>query len=740
MPDPSQPVPSAVTIPLFGTGVGTKSPNVSAQMRTNMYVERYDDPDKTQLALFSRPGLRRFTQVQGTVLGIVGDVTLPPEFLGEWVLVATDTQGTASVPPLYLINGAGQGFAASAIAYDDGTPLTAWPGGPIRGASNGTQFVFTDGVNGWVVAATDSTFGTSQLATIIHPSAVAFPNGCNSITFCASRFVADDPSNPGRFRWSAAGDGTDWAALDFATAESCPDALSCVFEAGGQLVLFGTQTTEFWAPAAAGASGQMPFQRVGGANIQWGTTSVGTVKKCNDSVIFVGRNQGGNRQVVQLRGYAPQVISTPDVEADIENDPGADAATAMFFVSGGHPFYVLNLATHSWAFDMRTGTWDKWITDGSRFAGQYEQAAFGQILVTDYRDGRIYAVDPDVYTDDGSAMVREVVSKHASANLARLSLREVAIDCETGVGAVTGGAPPDKAVSVNGFSTYVNVPDNAAHQIGAPLTLEVMVTYHNAPVVASEIVRKIGSAATNRGWLLQSISGGIRGGYSNSAGAVTTTPVYPCSIDIPTRVSLVIAPTFMAIYINGEFHASVAVAGVNDPPSGEPLTIGCLSPYSGNANPSEFSNATISDVRLWNVARTAAQIRDAAFKRLDGTETGLVSYWKMNEGIGATVTDTKGVQNGTLTSTDTTNLPQWVDDPAWPNNAVARDPQIMLQWSKDGGHTYGNEVWNSLGTAGGYLTRAVWRNLGRSRDWVMKLRVTDAIKVVIIGAAALFGP
>ena len=511
MPDPSQPVPSAVTVPLFGTGVGTKSPNVSAQMRTNMYVERYDDPDKTPLALFARPGLRRFAQVQGAVLGVVGDVLLADAFGGEYALVATDTITAAGVSPLYAINGAGT-FSQLAASGDLGV-VQSWPGTPIRGASNGTQFVFTDGTYGWVVDATDNTFVTTQLSTSFNPNAVAFPNGCNSVTFCASRFVADDPSNPGRFRWSAAGDGTSWAALDFATAESCPDPLSCVFEAGGQLVLFGTQTTEFWAPAAAGASGQMPFQRVGGANIQWGTTSVSTIKKCNDSVIFVGRNQGGNRQVVQLKGYQTQVISTPDIEADIENDPGADAATAMFFVSGGHPFYVLNLATHSWAFDLRTGTWDKWITDDSRFAGQYEQAAFGEILVTDYRDGRIYAIDTTLATDDGNAMVREVVSKHATANLARLSVREIAIDLQTGVGLESGSTPTE---------------------------------------------------------------------------AVT--------------------------------------------------------------------------------------------------------------------------------------------------------PQIMLTWSKDGGHVFGNEVWQPLGPAGGYLTRAVWRNLGRSRDWVFKLRVTDPVKLVIIGAAALFGP
>jgi hypothetical protein len=63
------------------------------------------------------------------------------------------------------------------------------------------------------------------------------------------------------------------------------------------------------------------------------------------------------------------------------------------------------------------------------------------------------------------------------------------------------------------------------------------------------------------------------------------------------------------------------------------------------------------------------------------------------------------------------------------------DPQVMLQWSKDGGRTFGNEVWRSLGKVGEYRTRATWRNLGIARDWVFRLRVTDPVRRVITNAA-----
>ena len=59
------------------------------------------------------------------------------------------------------------------------------------------------------------------------------------------------------------------------------------------------------------------------------------------------------------------------------------------------------------------------------------------------------------------------------------------------------------------------------------------------------------------------------------------------------------------------------------------------------------------------------------------------------------------------------------------------NPQIMLQISRDGGHTYGNEQWKSFGKIGRYLQRVVWRRLGAAYDWTFKLRITDPVKRVI---------
>ena len=69
-------------------------------------------------------------------------------------------------------------------------------------------------------------------------------------------------------------------------------------------------------------------------------------------------------------------------------------------------------------------------------------------------------------------------------------------------------------------------------------------------------------------------------------------------------------------------------------------------------------------------------------------------------------------------------------------NGQGQNPQIMLQVSRDGGYTWGNEMWTSFGDAGEFLHRAEWRRLGVSRNYVFKFRITDPVKVTMISAAA----
>ena len=68
------------------------------------------------------------------------------------------------------------------------------------------------------------------------------------------------------------------------------------------------------------------------------------------------------------------------------------------------------------------------------------------------------------------------------------------------------------------------------------------------------------------------------------------------------------------------------------------------------------------------------------------------------------------------------------------------NPQVMLRWSDDGGHTWSNEHWVSIGRIGEYYRRAIWRRLGMTmklRDRVYEISGTDPVKIDITGAELL---
>jgi hypothetical protein len=65
------------------------------------------------------------------------------------------------------------------------------------------------------------------------------------------------------------------------------------------------------------------------------------------------------------------------------------------------------------------------------------------------------------------------------------------------------------------------------------------------------------------------------------------------------------------------------------------------------------------------------------------------------------------------------------------------DPQVMLRFSDDGGHTWSNEHWKSMGRIGHYGKRTIWRRLGATmkiRDRVYEVSGTDPVRIYIMGA------
>ena len=78
--------------------------------------------------------------------------------------------------------------------------------------------------------------------------------------------------------------------------------------------------------------------------------------------------------------------------------------------------------------------------------------------------------------------------------------------------------------------------------------------------------------------------------------------------------------------------------------------------------------------------------------------------------------------------------------PLLDGGGAARDPQIGLRWSDDGGHVWSNTHLADAGQVGEYRDRAIWRRLGRSRDRIYEISVSDPIPWRIIDAFLEISP
>lgn len=395
-------------VSLFGLGNFSRSRNVSSQKRTNLYTEIQKDGEKGTLTAYPTPGTTAFVN------------------FGAYPSRGTWRRDDA----LYIVNR----FTLWRVSNDGtmtaiGTLLTS--AGRVDISDNGTQIMVVDGPNGYIYDTSTSTF-----SQITDPD---FP-GADTVTFMNGYFVVQKP-NSGQFYISDIYNGLNWAALDFATAESNPDNLVRVISDNGQILLFGPETTEFWSDSGAL---DFPFARVGAAAIEWGLAARWSLCKFMDSLIFLRKNRLGAVQVCTLSGYNAVPVSNPDIDYIMSQYSSVSNATGFAYMASGHPFYQINFpsANESWVFDGLSREWHKAESNGGRHRGEIQVNFLDRSYVTDYENGKLYRFQDGVFTDDGMPIAREMVTRHQSTGEYTF-LSKLWIEMEGGVGLLMGqGSQP----------------------------------------------------------------------------------------------------------------------------------------------------------------------------------------------------------------------------------------------------------------------------------------------------------
>ncbi len=200
-------------------------------------------------------------------------------------------------------------------------------------------------------------------------------------------------------------------------------------------------------------------------------------------------------------------------------------------------------------------------------------------------------------------------------------------EVESGDRLFVGSRPDDQALEFDGVDDYVDC--------GAPVIPEddFSIEVWCNPMTLSGYQSIVGQYAASVPGRLWFGFEGYKFGYRIGASSKTI----PYSVDGWQHLAITRSGSTVCLYISGHLVDTSTVSGkvlqtVN-------TIIGACTTSDGHLN------GDISDVRIWNTARTQEQIQVNMHRTLTGNEPGLVGYWPLNEGTGNIAHDFSGNDN-----------------------------------------------------------------------------------------------
>ena len=659
---------------------------VSNTRHINCYVEDSGTEAKQRFTIYTCPGLTRFDN--GTYTGVSrGLIQLNDNaliaFLGNEV-VSVDTGG--SVTTLGTLVGSGRVSLARNRAA---APQIA---------------VITSG----------GQYHILQSGTIAQINDVDLPVP-NSVAYLKGFFVFSIPD--GRLYQSDL-DASNVGALAFDSANSRSEGLVRVFTHAGFLYAFGKKTTEIWQADASLASEPFVFSPIQqdidlGCIAPQSVTQIGTGLAWvdDDGLVRYGRDGGAQR------------ISNHGLERAIENLSNASRAliAGRQWFHQGHEFYTLFADDFTWTYDVLTQQWHERQSYGSSTWLASDIVAFdGNYIAGSSANGALYKIDSGAYDEDGEALIMDVRAPVVHNFPSGYIADNIEIDAIMGVGT----AATASGVHFSSDSDFVTFGD-VLDQTGS-FTIEAIINPQDITTPSQRIVSKdIGSGGT--GWIFSlgdAGAGSIRFLHRELPGSETD--AFGVAVGEDQHVAAVFdnAANTATVYVNGVQGSQTTGLTATINTNAYALLIG----NSQDASNTRNFNGFIRDVRIWNTARSAAQIAANMFTTLTGSESGLVGYWKLDEETGSIANDSSASNfDGTLTGSAQWSSLYW---------EPTSNPLIMVDYSDDGGKNFVGERTASLGALGQYNTKIrmnKWGHVKESgRQW--RIRASAAVLRGIIGA------
>jgi hypothetical protein len=423
--------------PILGSAYVARSVNAADNRMVNLFPEVVPEGGKEPAFLQRAPGLRLLATIG------IGPIR------GFWV--AGEYAYCVSGNTFYRIS---SDWSYQAFGTISGS-------GPVSMSDNGVQIFIAANPFGYIFNTATSVFGE-----ITDPN---FP-GAVTVGFLDGYFVFNEP-NSQRIWVTALNDGTLVDPLDFASAEGSPDDIVSIMVDHREVWVFGVNTVEVWYNAG---TPDFPLARIQGAFNEIGCIAPYSVAKLDNGLFWLGADARGRGIVYRSKGYSGERVSTHSVEWQIQQYDDMSDAIGFTYQQDGHAFYVLVFpsADTTWVYDVATGSWHErasWQNNAfARFRGNCQMSYANEIVVGDYDNGNIYALDLTDYTDNGETQkwLRSWRALPTGQNdLKRTTQHSLQLDCESGVG-ITGAAP--------------RVIEDITSELGEILTAEYALEYVTA--------------------------------------------------------------------------------------------------------------------------------------------------------------------------------------------------------------------------------------------------------------------
>lgn len=247
------------------------------------------------------------------------------------------------------------------------------------------------------------------------------------------------------------------------------------------------------------------------------------------------------------------------------------------------------------------------------------------------------------------------------------------------------------AAELNGVTQYLSAVDSPSLSIVSSLTVEMWIKLDTINTGLGDLVTKYGGGANDqRGYLISYSNPGTGGKFEtriSTDGTGSGTSVKTLNYALSTNTWYHLAFVYDAplgvfdVYIassSDTIHIHAGKMSGHNTFTKDTISAFILGSATGDL-PTVFYDGKMDDVRVWNIARTKAQM-DADFKsELTGSEEGLVAYWTFNNGsledLTANNNDLTAPQGFTLSD----DVP-FVDAPPAEPDPVIVIPGILGSW------------------------------------------------------------